>query len=273
MLARRRRARLQAQPAGPRTAWQPQLAARRHRPRHLATRSTSRSCGASTRSRARATTECSWATSTTGRTSPIAYSSMFENSHADGIIVMGDIDGGEATLDLLAEKHRFVVGVTDRTTRRQIPGVYADSVAGTRLALEHLWALGHRSIICVSDDRTYDGRLRIDLYERFMRERGAGDRIRVFITDQEPAPAFELGPADVRGLGGAVAADGDLRHLRHHRDRPDAGRVPGRHPIPERCRSSATTTSTSRRSRSRHSRRSARAGWRWGGHPPSCCSR
>ena len=64
----------------------------------------------------------------------IAYGSMFENSHADGIIVMGDIPSasGEAALDLLAEKHRFIVGVTDRTARRQIPGVYADSAAGTR---------------------------------------------------------------------------------------------------------------------------------------------
>jgi DNA-binding LacI/PurR family transcriptional regulator len=49
----------------------------------------------------------------------IAYGSMFENSHADGIVVMGDIQAGEAALDVLAEKHRFVVGVTDRTARRR----------------------------------------------------------------------------------------------------------------------------------------------------------
>jgi LacI family transcriptional regulator len=125
----------------------------------------------------------------------IAYGSMFENSHADGIIVMGDIPSpsGEAALDLLAEKHRYIVGVTDRTARRQIPGVYADSVTGTQLALDYLWELGHRSIVCVSDNRTYDGRLRIDRYEHYMHQRGAGDRIQVFITNQEPAPAFELG--------------------------------------------------------------------------------
>ena len=123
----------------------------------------------------------------------LTYGSMFERSHADGIIVIGDLEGGDATMEVIAEQHRYVLGVTDRTTRRQIPGVYSDSVVGTRLALEHLWELGHRAIICVSDDRTYDGRLRIAEYEEFMRERSAGEHIRVFITDQEPAPAFELG--------------------------------------------------------------------------------
>jgi DNA-binding LacI/PurR family transcriptional regulator len=123
----------------------------------------------------------------------LSYSSMFESSHADGIIVIGDMDGGDETLDQLAAQHRYVVGVTDRTTRRQVPGVYGDSVAGTALALEHLWELGHRAILCVSDSRTYDGRLRIDLYERFMRERGAADRIGVFITDQDPLPSLEIG--------------------------------------------------------------------------------
>ncbi len=123
----------------------------------------------------------------------LSYSSMFESSHADGIIVIGDIEGGDDTFDQLAQQHRYVIGVTDRTTRRQIPGVYADGVAGTQLAMEHLWELGHRWIQCVSDSRTYDGRQRIDLYERFMKERGMADRIGVFITDQDPGPALELG--------------------------------------------------------------------------------
>ncbi|HET7702664.1 MAG TPA: LacI family DNA-binding transcriptional regulator [Candidatus Limnocylindrales bacterium] len=125
----------------------------------------------------------------------LSYGSMFERSHADGIIVVGDIEGGDATLDILSRHHRHVLGVTDRTTRRQIPGVYGDSVAGTALALDHLWQRGHRGIVCVSDARTYDGRLRIDLYERFMRDHGVGDRIAVHVTDQEPEPALEVGRA------------------------------------------------------------------------------
>ncbi|HUG83260.1 MAG TPA: LacI family DNA-binding transcriptional regulator [Euzebya sp.] len=123
----------------------------------------------------------------------LAYGSMFERSHADGIIVIGDIQGGEPALDALAQQHRYIIGVTDRTERRQIPGVYGDSVAGTELALDHLWQLGHRRIVCVSDDRTDDGRLRTRLYEDFMRSHGVEDDIRSYTADQEPEPAYQLG--------------------------------------------------------------------------------
>ena len=123
----------------------------------------------------------------------LAYGSMFERSHADGIILIGDIKGGESAADEIARQHRHVVGVTDRTSRRPFPGVYSDSQAGTLLAIEHLWGLGHRAIMCVSDARTADGRYRIEVYERFMRERAAGEHIEVQVTDQETALAFELG--------------------------------------------------------------------------------
>lgn len=123
----------------------------------------------------------------------VAYGSMFERSHADGIIVIGDIEGGESALAEVAAQHENLVGVTDRTARRSFPGVYADSEAGSLLALQHLWDLGHRAIMCVSDVRTADGRLRIAVYERFMRERGAAAQIAVQVTDQETALGYELG--------------------------------------------------------------------------------
>jgi LacI family transcriptional regulator len=123
----------------------------------------------------------------------LAFGSMFERSHADGIILIGDIQGGEAAADEIASQHGNVVGVTDRTGPRAFPGVYTDSEAGTLLALEHLWDLGHRAITCVSDARTADGRFRIAVYERFMRERGLTDRIDVQVTDQETSLAFDLG--------------------------------------------------------------------------------
>lgn len=123
----------------------------------------------------------------------MAYGSMFEQSHADGIILIGDIEGDEAALRQLAKQHNYIVGVTDRVARRLVPGVYADSVAGTRLALDHLWGLGHRSIICVSDPRIYDERLRVEVYRKFMREHGVAEKIRVYLTMQEPQPSLKLG--------------------------------------------------------------------------------
>lgn len=133
----------------------------------------------------------------------LAYGSMFERSHADGIIVIGDIEGGETAIAEIAEHHRHLVGVTDRSGRRPYPGVYTDNVAGTDLALDHLWELGHRSIICVSDTRTADGRQRIDTYERFMRRHDAAASIDVRVTDQEIDLALDLGRRLFeRGLAG-----------------------------------------------------------------------
>src|SRR4029079_4588150 len=92
------------------------------------------------------------------------YGSMFEQSHADGILILGDIAGGAATPDDpathpghalgLADRGArcarppTVLGVSDRCPGRRVPGVYVDNEQGTLLALEHLWQLGHRSIVC-----------------------------------------------------------------------------------------------------------------------------
>jgi DNA-binding LacI/PurR family transcriptional regulator len=123
------------------------------------------------------------------------YGSMFERSHADGIIVIGDIEGGEASLDALARQHQSIVGVADRTDRRRIPGVYGDNDIATTLALDHLWALGHRHITCVSDTQTHDGRRRAELYESYLNDRGAGSYVQAFMADSpgSPEPGFRVG--------------------------------------------------------------------------------
>lgn len=123
----------------------------------------------------------------------IVYASMFEQSHADGIIVIGDIEGDEAAIEILMAQHRYVVGATDRIKRRQFPGVYIDNVRGTQLALDHLWDLGHRNIICVSYPRIEDGALRAEIYQRFMQEHGAGDKVQVFLTSQDLEPSYQMG--------------------------------------------------------------------------------
>jgi DNA-binding LacI/PurR family transcriptional regulator len=122
------------------------------------------------------------------------YGSMFEQSHADGIIIIGDIQGGDATLDDIADRQGYVIGVSDRIERRRVPGVYVDNERGVLLALDHLWGLGHRTIICVSDERTADGPFRAEVYERFMREHGVGGQAQVhFTTQPDPGPSYRLG--------------------------------------------------------------------------------
>jgi LacI family transcriptional regulator len=123
----------------------------------------------------------------------VSYSSMFEQSHADGILMVGDIEGDEAALEVMLRQHKYVVGATDRIARRQFPGSYADSVVGTQLALDHLWNLGHRNMICVSDPRNHDGRLRAEIYQQYMRDHGIERRSRVYMTSQDPNASYQVG--------------------------------------------------------------------------------
>jgi DNA-binding LacI/PurR family transcriptional regulator len=131
----------------------------------------------------------------------LSYGSMFERSHADGIVLLGDLADGEATFADLAAQHRFVIGVSDRTERGAFPGVYADNRTGTRLALEHLWRLGHRRTVCVSDPGTVDQRLRAQLFERFMADRGMAEHAMVHrIGQPDPGPSYRLGLELFRAL-------------------------------------------------------------------------
>src|SRR5204862_328403 len=99
--------------------------------------------------------------------------------------------GGDAALEDLARRHRYVVGVSDRIERGSVPGVYVDNERGTELALEHLWGLGHRNIVCVSDERMADGPFRARLYERFMAEHEVVDVVirPELVVRQSTAPA------------------------------------------------------------------------------------
>jgi DNA-binding LacI/PurR family transcriptional regulator len=90
-------------------------------------------------------------------------------------------------------QHHFVIGVTDRVERRQFPGVYIDNQLGSHLALDHLWNLGHRNIICVSYPHIEDGALRVELYQLYMQEHGAGDKIQVFLTPQDLELSCQMG--------------------------------------------------------------------------------
>jgi DNA-binding LacI/PurR family transcriptional regulator len=132
-----------------------------------------------------------------------------------------------------------------------VPGVYVDNEQGTLLALEHLWQLGHRSIVCVVDERMADGPFRAAVYEAFMRDHGLATASGRTSRAAGPEPGYRLG-----------------RELFAHLDRPDhptavfaasdtiaIGSCRRRSRPGSSCRtssrSSASTTSTSRRSRSR----------------------
>ena len=124
----------------------------------------------------------------------LTYGSMFERSHADGILILGDLAGGDEELADLTSQHRFVIGVSDRIKRLSFPGVYGDSAKGTMLALTHLWGLGHRRIVCVFDPGTADQRQRAELYEWFMADRGQAAAIGSYQTTQpDPGPSYRLG--------------------------------------------------------------------------------
>lgn len=134
----------------------------------------------------------------------IAYGSMFEQSHADGIIIIGDIEGDEDALHVLLDQHNYVVGATDRIERRQYPGVYSDNALGTRLALDHLWSLGHRNIICVSDPRNADGQHRVEIYQEYMREHGIKQQARIYLTSQDPRACYQIAQEFFAGFNGTT---------------------------------------------------------------------
>ena len=123
----------------------------------------------------------------------INYGSMFEQSHADGILIVGEWAGDQEALNVLLRRHQYVVGVTDRVCPRGFPGVYANNKVGVRMAMEYLWELGHRKITCVSDPSIQDGIVRLEAYRQFMSEHGAGEHVRIYLTSRTFQGSFQTG--------------------------------------------------------------------------------
>lgn len=123
------------------------------------------------------------------------YGSMFEQVHSDGILIIGDMQNDSEAVSHLLKRHKYLVGITDRIQRRQFPGVYTDNDRGVTLAMEHLWALGHRHILCVSDATINDGLMRAEVYQRFMQEHGAAERAEVLFTKRFSEDSYRMGQA------------------------------------------------------------------------------
>jgi LacI family transcriptional regulator len=123
----------------------------------------------------------------------VDYSSMFEQSQTDGILIIGELSGDREAFKVLAQQHRHIVTISDRLTDHHFPGVYSDSIIGTQLAMDHLYELGHRRIVCMTDLNLRDGQIRADTYERYMYERGLSDTARVIITPRSFQGGLETG--------------------------------------------------------------------------------
>lgn len=121
------------------------------------------------------------------------YGSMFEQAHADGIIIIGDIQGDDSAVRQLVGKHQYIVGITDRTERRLFPGVYIDNRRGTQLVMDYLWELGHRRIACVSDETIKDGVERVRAYRDYMAQHDADALIDIHMTARSLLGGYEVG--------------------------------------------------------------------------------
>lgn len=121
------------------------------------------------------------------------YGSMFEQVHSDGILIIGDMQHDAEAVGYLLKRHQCLVGITDRVQRRQFPGVYTDNDRGITLAMEHLWELGHRQILCVSDATINDGLMRAEVYRRFMQAHGAADAVEVLFTKRHSEDSYRMG--------------------------------------------------------------------------------
>jgi LacI family transcriptional regulator len=121
------------------------------------------------------------------------YGSMFEQSHADGILIIGELSGNQEVFDALARQHRYIVTISDRSTDRQFPGVYSDSTIGVQIVMDHLWELGHRRIVCMTDTSLQEGKLRAEAYHQYMQEHSVGDDAQIIVTARSFQSSFETG--------------------------------------------------------------------------------
>lgn len=115
--------------------------------------------------------------------------------HCDGAILLGDLRDQPRLLARLVGRDMPLVGLCQGARGADIPVVNVDNVAGTRLALEHLYGLGHRHIAFVHGGWIGDGRVRLAAYRDFMRERGLAI-----------LPGYEQ-PSDNDLAGGLLAAE------------------------------------------------------------------
>lgn len=100
------------------------------------------------------------------------YIAMLAEKQMDGIILVSVGDHGQRPPENIVSDIPFVM------MDREMPGLAADSVQvdnrlGGRMAAEHLFRLGHRSVLCIGGaPEVYPSWKRIDGFIEYMRENG-----------------------------------------------------------------------------------------------------
>lgn len=121
------------------------------------------------------------------------YGAMFEQSHADGILLLGDMNEDEQMVSYLTSKHQHIVAIVNYARHRKYPGVYADDAFCAELALDHLWSLGHRRIYCVAEQGAEDRRVRVQSYRTWMEKHGLAEFIRVIPVEATSQAVVPVG--------------------------------------------------------------------------------
>ncbi|MFN8421434.1 MAG: LacI family DNA-binding transcriptional regulator [Anaerolineae bacterium] len=121
------------------------------------------------------------------------YGAMFEQSHADGILLLGDMNEDEQMVSYLTSKHQHIVAIVNYARHRKYPGVYADDAFCADMALDHLWSLGHRRIYCVAEQHAEDRRIRVQSYQKWMQAHGLAEYSRVISSEASYQAVIPIG--------------------------------------------------------------------------------
>lgn len=104
--------------------------------------------------------------------SAAASAHAFSDQRTDGVLVIAPDEASDVVAGLVQLGLRVAV-VSSATAVEGVPFITIDNSAGVRLALDHLWDLGHRNIAYVGHGvGRHSTRLRGEAYLKWMRERG-----------------------------------------------------------------------------------------------------
>jgi DNA-binding LacI/PurR family transcriptional regulator len=152
----------------------------------------------------------------------LALTKVLETRHCDGLVLLGDLHDEPAFLQQVRTVEMPVVAICQGRRSVGIPTLNGDNRLGTRLALSHLWELGHRRIAYVGPTWIGDAEERREAYADFLVEQGVpgstslqwlgdnspttgGDGLRSFWTASE-RPTAILAATDFIALGVLSAA-------------------------------------------------------------------